>query len=116
MKNMIMNILNNVLHGPATRNYPYTKRKLSPNVKGRISGIDADQCIFCGICAKKCYPDAIKVDKENKIWALTVHQCILCGECVRLCPKKCIRMETEHALPSREVTTLFCRGKDSKDA
>lgn len=116
MKNMIMNIIDNILHGPATRDYPRVKRKLSSGVKGKISGIDADKCIFCGICAMKCYPDAIKVDKNDRTWELQVHRCILCGECVRLCPKKCINMVSEHAKPTEEIKTVICRGKVPEDA
>lgn len=51
---------------------------------------DAEKCVYCTLCAKKCPAGAIEVDRANKTWALDAEKCVGCGTCVEACPKKCI--------------------------
>ena len=53
---------------------------------------DPTQCVYCGICAKKCPMQAITVDRASKTWTLNEDSCIACGTCAAACPKKCIIM------------------------
>jgi formate hydrogenlyase subunit 6/NADH:ubiquinone oxidoreductase subunit I len=64
----------------------------------------ADNCIYCGICAKKCPQDALKVSRAKKnaetgelegenVWSVDAGACILCGICVDACPKKSLTIE-----------------------
>lgn len=49
-----------------------------------------DACVFCGLCAKACPADALKVDRKEKIWEVDDELCAKCGVCVEKCPKKCL--------------------------
>lgn len=95
MFDFIRPIFRNLFKKPVTRAYPFFVRDSFANARGHISGID-DTCIYCGICEKKCPADAIKVDKQNKIWNLDQYKCVVCNVCVEVCPKHCINMDTHH--------------------
>ena len=47
----------------------------------------ADSCVFCGLCAKACPADAIKVDRKAKLWEVNTEDCVKCGACIDKCPK-----------------------------
>jgi formate hydrogenlyase subunit 6/NADH:ubiquinone oxidoreductase subunit I len=54
--------------------------------------IDTDKCIGCGMCAKKCPANCIKVldaakfpDKKKPPYAIDQGACIKCGECLKNC-------------------------------
>jgi formate hydrogenlyase subunit 6/NADH:ubiquinone oxidoreductase subunit I len=85
-------ILGNLVKGPVTRNYPFEKRPPFPGERGQLV-IEEDKCIFCGICAKKCPSNAIKVSRNPKEWRFEKFRCILCGSCVEGCPKKCLQLK-----------------------
>jgi ech hydrogenase subunit F len=92
MFDMIGNIFRNLAQKPATRNYPFAKRLAFAGSRGRVAGVAIDKCIFCGICARKCPADAIKVDRAAKAWELDPFKCVICGACAEVCPKKCITL------------------------
>lgn len=50
---------------------------------------DAEKCISCGLCDKKC-PMSLEVKDMVKRENMVSVECILCGECIDICPKKCI--------------------------
>ncbi len=52
-------------------------------------------CLGCGICAKNCPKEAIKI--ENNVARIDGSKCIGCGVCVEKCPKKCIELIRENA-------------------
>ena len=84
-------ILGNLVKGPATRNYPFEKRPPFPGERGKLV-IDAEKCIYCGLCAKKCPSNALAVSRNPKEWRFEKFRCILCGSCVEGCPKKCLHL------------------------
>ncbi|HEY9063150.1 MAG TPA: 4Fe-4S dicluster domain-containing protein [Pseudobacteroides sp.] len=96
MFDMLGSIIKNLTSKPATRKYPFEKRQAFKDSRGQISGIEIDQCIFCGICQRKCPADALAVSKADKSWEIDQFRCIICGVCVEVCPKKCINMEDEY--------------------
>jgi NAD-dependent dihydropyrimidine dehydrogenase PreA subunit len=60
-----------------------------------IPALDLDSCINCGICAKKCPIDVIKMtDAGNgsKMPEINKQICIGCGVCVSVCPKGSLAM------------------------
>lgn len=60
-----------------------------------IPALDSDNCVKCGICAKKCPIDVIKMtDTENgsKIPDINKQICIGCGVCVSNCQKGSLTM------------------------
>lgn len=108
MFDMFRTVLKNFFSKPATRMYPFEKRPAFSDVRGQVSGIDVDKCIYCGLCQRKCPALAITVDKATKTWSLDPFKCIICGVCVEACPKKCIAMDNQYRTPvyQKESVTL----------
>jgi|GEM_PF-623735 len=103
MFDMFRNIIRNLKFGPKTRKYPFEKRPTFENARGGLKGIDAEKCIYCGICAKNCPANAIEVDRTTKEWKLNIGKCIICNICVEACPKDCIYMSKNYRKPSPTV-------------
>ena len=96
-------IIRSLFKKPATLMYPIRPRIWTENTRGRIE-IEIEDCIFCGICARKCPTDALVVDREAKSWTISRMGCIQCSCCVEVCPKNCLENEagyTEPALQKR---------------
>lgn len=56
--------------------------------------LDADQCVGCTNCIKRCPTEAIRVrDGKAKIIS---ERCIDCGECIRVCPHHAKRAKSDH--------------------
>jgi ferredoxin len=59
--------------------------------------VDGDTCSACGMCARLCPPDALRLDAPttngDEEWQLTFRPaaCIDCGICARVCPEGAIR-------------------------
>ena len=51
----------------------------------------AENCIYCGGCAKVCRVGAIEVDRQSKTWTINRDKCINCGRCVKICKKDALR-------------------------
>ena len=61
-------------------------------VKGAVEPkLFADNCIYCGACAKVCRVGAIEIDRAKKIWTLDRDKCLNCGRCVKACKKLALR-------------------------
>lgn len=88
MLNMVKNVITNITHRPATR---VTAREPFADARGRLT-IDIENCIFCGMCQRRCPAGALAVDRAAKDWQLDPFACIICGYCVDACPKKCLHL------------------------
>lgn len=95
--------LRNLFRKPATRLYPAVPREYPVRTRGSIA-ITIEDCIFCGLCSKKCPTSAITVDKGESSWQIHRFGCIQCGACVEACPKKCLAMHTAYTAPGKEKT------------
>ena len=62
----------------------------------------SENCVYCGLCARKCPADAITVDRAEKTIELNAFRCIVCSECVSSCPKKAITLSNERLTPGKE--------------
>lgn len=102
--------IKNLLHKPVTRNYPLVKNEFTPRTRGKIL-IDIDNCLFCGMCARKCVADAITVDKATKTWSINRMGCIQCENCVVTCPKKCLHTDRYYSEPGAEKVIDTYQGK-----
>ncbi|MFA5928760.1 MAG: 4Fe-4S dicluster domain-containing protein [Candidatus Margulisiibacteriota bacterium] len=89
-------IIRSLCSKPATLMYPFVLRKYTANARGSIS-IKISDCIYCGICQKKCPTNAITVYRDNKAWEIDRLKCISCNCCVEVCPKKCLLMDTQYS-------------------
>jgi len=72
------------------------KEKPIPHRKIRLKSyhLDEEKCIKCGICARFCPTNAIKVVRRKSI-EVNLDLCMGCGACESVCPKKCIKVENE---------------------
>lgn len=95
----IKTIMKSFVGKPATAMYPVVKREFYNNTRGKI-GITIEDCIYCGICSKKCPTGAIKVVKPDKSWEIDRMKCIVCNYCVESCPKKCLDMGNCYSSPA----------------
>jgi len=63
------------------------KKAAAPSGDGDLT-CDKETCVFCGLCAKACPADALKVDRKEKVWEVDKEACVKCGACIDKCPKK----------------------------
>jgi len=109
-------IIRSLFKKPATLMYPVKPREWTENTRGRIE-IEIDDCIFCGICARKCPTDALAVDREAKSWSIARMGCIQCSCCVEVCPKKCLVNEAGYTTPGLEkVFDTFVKAPEPEAA
>jgi ech hydrogenase subunit F len=93
---MTKTVIKSLFKKPATSAYPTVIREFPVGTRGEIIN-HQEQCIYCGICEKKCPTGAIKVVREQKIWEIDHLCCIQCRNCVEVCPKKCLEQLTKSA-------------------
>jgi aldehyde:ferredoxin oxidoreductase len=98
---MSKTVLRNLFTGPATLMYPQRKRVYTPITRGRVE-ITINDCIFCGLCGKRCPTHSIMVTKDTKEWQIDRLKCCACNLCVEICPKKCLSMENHYFPPVTE--------------
>jgi len=78
-------------------NKPFNDKRLKVHVYGE--GIEnylrlEDSCTGCGVCAKVCPVDNIKVDKKGKNISLD-NKCFMCFACLHHCPSNTIHINGE---------------------
>ncbi|MDA8124089.1 MAG: 4Fe-4S binding protein [Deltaproteobacteria bacterium] len=89
-------ILRSLFGKPATLMYPVVQREYVQGNRGHIE-IAIEDCIFCGLCQRKCPTDAITVDRAEKLWEIQRLRCISCSSCTEACPKKCLAMKSGYS-------------------
>ena len=82
-------ILRSLFGRPATLMYPAVRREFVPGNRGHIE-IVIEDCIYCGLCQRKCPAQALTVDREAKSWEIDRLRCVSCSSCSEACPKKCL--------------------------
>ena len=87
--------IKNMLTTPPTREYPRYKKQFIKGARGHVI-FDETDCIYCGLCMRKCPADAISVARAEKTWSITRAMCVQCANCVDACPKACLSMGPEY--------------------
>lgn len=97
MKSFVMTktVTKNLLEGPATLMYPKKQRIFVPMSRGKVE-VNISECIFCGMCDRRCPTYAIGVTKAQKEWRIDRLKCCTCNLCVEICPTKCLRMDNQY--------------------
>lgn len=98
MLDMTATVVRNFLTKSHTRLYPFDVREPFDHVRGNLE-INIEECIMCGMCAKKCPSQCIMVSKSEKIWEVDPYSCIYCGICVDHCPVNCLYMDKHYRKP-----------------
>lgn len=96
-------VMKNLFSKPATTGYPFQPKEYPEASRGHIE-INIDDCIFCGMCQRKCMSGAITVDRATKTWTIERMGCIQCADCTLGCPKKCLKIVPGYTEPSAEKT------------
>ena len=94
-------VMKNLFSKPATTAYPFQPREYPEASRGHIE-INIDDCIFCGMCQRKCMSGAITVDRNTKTWTIERMGCVQCADCTIGCPKKCLKIVPGYTEPSSE--------------
>ena len=84
--------LGSLFKQPETILYPLEHRTVPAGRKGFVT-LQAQTCILCGICEKRCPCNAIVVAKKERTWSINHFQCVQCGYCVSECPKGSLIMD-----------------------
>lgn len=92
-------LIKSMFHGPYTVLYPIKKKETFSRTRGKVD-IVIEDCIFCGLCERRCPTGAIKVEKADTKWSIQRMQCIQCSYCAEVCPKKCLSMNQAYTEPS----------------
>ena len=108
--------LGNLISKPATSNYPQVQPEYTERTRGKVM-IDIDECLFCGLCAKRCVADAITVDRKTKTWTIERMGCVQCANCVESCPKQCLHMDRHYPEPdAHKYTESYVQTQKDEEA
>lgn len=107
---MLRSVLGNLLRKPATIPYPAGPKTERPRARGHIVN-HVGQCIFCGMCMRKCPTRAITVLRPEREWTIRRFECVICGCCVEVCPKKCLEMSNKALRVAGEKLAQTAKGK-----
>ncbi|MFQ6062210.1 MAG: 4Fe-4S binding protein [Methanosarcinales archaeon] len=72
-------------------------------------GVDLENCINCGLCAKVCKHQAIYLPFAQAIpqaHYIDFSSCVKCGECEKVCPRKAINLNQEYKEEEIEVGSV----------
>jgi NADH-quinone oxidoreductase subunit I len=107
-----------------TLQYPDEKKVMYERWRGRPFLVRAEDgkelCIGCGICAKGCPAQAIKVTAGKRednsrypaTFELDIGRCIFCSFCAQNCPKSAIKMSHAYELATADKKKLLLDKED----
>ena len=75
--------IKNLFSKPVTKNYPAEPAHFPERMRGHIE-IKIEDCISCGLCARKCPVQAIDLKDPDKV---DEGVCISCMRCISVCPQ-----------------------------
>ncbi|MBN2339000.1 MAG: 4Fe-4S dicluster domain-containing protein [Acidobacteria bacterium] len=111
----IPELLGNLGHAPATREYPFVKTPVPPGFRG-TPRLRPGLCVGCKACMRDCTAEAIEivqvppdpnapppepgtknVGKKFKM-ILYLDRCVHCARCADVCPKDAIYLDEEYEM------------------
>jgi formate hydrogenlyase subunit 6/NADH:ubiquinone oxidoreductase subunit I len=108
---MLLEVLGQAAHRPATLDYPVHKVEMPPHFRGRLV-YHADRCIGCKLCEKDCPSEAIAINKlGEKLFEaiIDLDRCVFCAQCVDSCNKDALESSAEYELASMDKSKLKVR-------
>jgi NAD-dependent dihydropyrimidine dehydrogenase PreA subunit len=83
------------------------------------AAVDADTCMGCGTCVKRCQVDAVRVSQKKQPAVVNQNRCIGCGVCVPACPTQSIALakKTAEVIPPQtreDLHDLIMAGKQGR--
>ena len=96
-------LMSNLVHKPATLDYPATPREYTDRTRGHVE-FDNSNCILCNLCGKHCPSSAIHADKKARTVTIDRMACVQCSACVDACPKSCLTMKNTYTAPDVKAT------------
>lgn len=99
-------VLRQTLRRPFTVMYPFKKRNVPPNHRGRHLFVPSN-CTGCSMCARVCPTIAIHLDREKKEISIDYSRCIFCNFCVDSCKFSALHSSPDFELSSYSRKELF---------
>lgn len=92
-------ILENLIKGPSTIQYPFADSPAPEKLRGKIKH-NADACVACHLCEYVCAGGAIRIqeseDKKGIDFVVWHDTCTFCGLCEYYCPTKAIHLTNDY--------------------
>lgn len=60
-------------------------------MKRKKAHVDKNYCVACGVCAKNCPLNIIKI-KDGIYAEINIDKCVGCGTCAKACPTSVIEV------------------------
>ncbi len=98
-----------VTQRPVTLSFPRTPLDLPPGFRGHVVVTDADACRGCGLCARDCPADALKLERKGRDDFRLIYypdRCAYCGQCADSCVHDVIALTNEFTNSTTDRTTL----------
>jgi formate hydrogenlyase subunit 6/NADH:ubiquinone oxidoreductase subunit I len=108
---MLLEVLGQATHKPATLDYPAHKVTMPPRFRGRLI-YRAELCVGCRLCEKDCPSEAISIVKleDGRFDAiLDSGRCVFCAQCVDSCNKRALEASPEYELATMDKSKLNVR-------
>nr|MDO8098404.1 4Fe-4S binding protein [Candidatus Njordarchaeota archaeon] len=98
-------VFSQTLHKPFTVMYPFEKRNVPTNHRGRHIFIQKN-CTACTMCARVCPTVAIHLNREKKEISINYSRCIFCSFCVDACKFNALHSSPDYELSEYSLDNL----------